>query len=206
MAHFKISVVEVRVEENCLAHALVIAIAKVDKDPNFKGCIQGRKILHVDETLLETTGIDLSNGAGIPELVRFQEHFRKYKIFVYRGLSCDNIIFEGQVDSTKRLNILYDDVKRHYHVRTNLTGAMAKQFVCEGATNLVQVRSRTPATRRVVTAWPVPRVHSRALESPVRNAIDTFEVTHISRTSSSAPRRKDQYVNESCAVRRADGS
>jgi len=75
----------------------------------------------VVQTLLETTGIDLSNGAGIPELVSFHEHFREYKIVVYHGLNCDNIIFEGQVDSTKRLNILYDDVERHYRVITNLT-------------------------------------------------------------------------------------
>jgi len=36
MAHRKRSIVEVQAEENCLAHALVIAIAKVDKDPNYK--------------------------------------------------------------------------------------------------------------------------------------------------------------------------
>ena len=65
-----------KAEENCLAHALVIAIAKVDKDPNYKAYIQGRKIRPVVQNLLETTGKDLSNGAGIPEIVRFQEHFR----------------------------------------------------------------------------------------------------------------------------------
>ena len=76
MAHLKRSIVEVKAEENCLAHALVRAIAKVDKDPNYKAYIKGRKIRQVVQTLLETTGIDLSNGAGITELVRFQEHFR----------------------------------------------------------------------------------------------------------------------------------
>ena len=54
---------------------MVIAIAKVDNDINYKGYHQGRKISQVVQTLLETTGIDLSNGAVIPELVRFQEHF-----------------------------------------------------------------------------------------------------------------------------------
>jgi len=127
VAHLKRSRVEVKAEENCLAHALVIAIAKVDKDPNFKAHIQGWKIRHVVQTLLETIGIDLSNGVGIPELVRFQERFREYKIVIYHGLSCDIIMFEGQVDSAKRLNILYDDVERHYHVIANLTGAMARK-------------------------------------------------------------------------------
>jgi len=101
-----ICILEMKSEENCLAHALAIAIAKLHKDPNYKAYRQGRKIRHVVETLLEKAGIDLSNGAGIPELVRFQEHFQGYKIFVYHSLNCDNIVFERQVDSAKRLNIL----------------------------------------------------------------------------------------------------
>jgi len=35
------------------------------------------------------TGIDLKNGAWIPELIRFREYFREYKIVVYSGLKCD---------------------------------------------------------------------------------------------------------------------
>jgi len=72
MAHHKISIVEVKAEENCLAHALIIAIAKVDNDANYKPHRQGRKIRSVVQTLLQETCIDLINGAGIPELIRFQ--------------------------------------------------------------------------------------------------------------------------------------
>ena len=49
---------------------------------------------------------------------------------VYDGLNCDSILFERQVESPKRINLLYDDVNQHYHVITNLTGAMAKRYVC----------------------------------------------------------------------------
>jgi hypothetical protein len=38
-------------------------------------------------------------------------------------------LFEGQVESSQRLNLLYDDVTRHYHVIGSLTGAMAKKYV-----------------------------------------------------------------------------
>ena len=76
-------------------------------------------------TKLTTTGIDLSNGAGIPELVRLQEHFSEYKLTVYQFLNC-YIMFEGQFESYKRRNLLYDDVER-YHVITNLTGAIARR-------------------------------------------------------------------------------
>jgi len=126
IAHLKTKIVEVKAEEHCLAHALLIAIVKVDKDTSYKAYIQGRKIRHVVETLLGTTGIELSN-----ELVRFQEHFWGYKIVVYHGLSREDIMFEWQVDFVKRINLLYDVVERHYYVITNLTAAMARRYVCE---------------------------------------------------------------------------
>ena len=131
MAHLKRSILDVKAEDNCFAHALVIAIAKVDEDPNYDAFRKGREIRHVVQTLLESTGIELSNDAGIPEIIRFQEHFREYKIVVYHGLNCDNIMFEGQVDSIERLNILYDNVERHYNVIIKLTGAMARKYVCK---------------------------------------------------------------------------
>jgi len=42
MAHIKRSIVEVKAEENCLAHSLIIAIAQVDKNSNYKAYRQGR--------------------------------------------------------------------------------------------------------------------------------------------------------------------
>ena len=52
-----------------------------------------------------------------------------YKIVVHHCLNCDNIMFEGQVECAKHHNLLYDDVERHYHVITKLTGAMATKYV-----------------------------------------------------------------------------
>jgi len=75
MAHLKRSIVEVKTEDNCLAHALVIGIAKLDKNPDYDAFRKGRKIRHVVQTPLETSGIDLSNGSGIPELVLSRNTF-----------------------------------------------------------------------------------------------------------------------------------
>jgi len=36
MVHLKRSIVEVKVQENCLAHALIISIAKLTNDPYYK--------------------------------------------------------------------------------------------------------------------------------------------------------------------------
>jgi len=61
VAHLKRRIVEVKAEENCVAHALVIAIAMVDNDTNYKAYLQGRKIRSVIQTLLQGTSIDLTN-------------------------------------------------------------------------------------------------------------------------------------------------
>jgi len=161
MAHLKRSIVEVKTEYNCYAHALGISIAKVDKNPKHDASRKGRMIRHVLQTLLETTDIDLFNEAGNPEIVRFENHFGEYKIFVYHGLRCDNIMFEGQVHSAKRLNILYYYVERYYHVIINFTGAMARKFVSKGRKR--QVKSRTPVTRRL--AIPLSAFRARSSTS-----------------------------------------
>ena len=81
-----------------MAHALIIAIARLTNDRKYKSYRQGRRtILPVLQRLLETTGIDLQKGGGIPEIQRFQEHYTEFKIVLYRGLNCDDINLEGQV-------------------------------------------------------------------------------------------------------------
>jgi len=66
MAHLKKSIVEVKADENCLAHALIISIAKVDNDVNYTAYRKGWKIRPVVQTLLQETGIDLASGGGSP--------------------------------------------------------------------------------------------------------------------------------------------
>jgi len=45
MVHLKSSIVEVRAEENCSANSLVITIARLNIDPNYKAYRQGREII-----------------------------------------------------------------------------------------------------------------------------------------------------------------
>ena len=105
MTQPKKSIIEVKAADNCFANTLIIAIGREDNYSSNKSYRNGWKIRPVVRNLIEMIGIDLSNGVGIPELVRLQENFRDYKILVYEDLSCDNIIFEGQVESSKRLNL-----------------------------------------------------------------------------------------------------
>ena len=77
MAHLKSSIVEFKSEENCLAHAVILGIAKLNNDPNYIAYGKCRKIRSVVQNLLETTGINLDHGGGISELERFQDHFKE---------------------------------------------------------------------------------------------------------------------------------
>jgi hypothetical protein len=64
MAHLKQSIVTVKAKKNCLAHAIIVGIAHVDNDPNYKAYFQGRKILPKVDWLLRATGINLNKGGG----------------------------------------------------------------------------------------------------------------------------------------------
>jgi len=130
MAHLKKGIVEVKADDNCLAHALIIAIASVHNESNYKSYHDGWKIRLLVQNLIKMTCIDLTNGAGFLELARSQKHFGEYKILVYQAISCDNVMFERQVESSKRINLIYDEVDRHHHVIINPTSAMARRYVC----------------------------------------------------------------------------
>jgi hypothetical protein len=80
MAHLK-SIIEVKAETNCLAHARIIAIAKITRDPNYNSYRRGRKIHPVVDNLLAKTGINLDNVDGIPELEQFQEHYQYSRLY-----------------------------------------------------------------------------------------------------------------------------
>jgi hypothetical protein len=66
MTQLKRSVVEMQATENCLAHAIIIAIAKAENDPVYVAYRRGYKTRPVVQNLLAKTGIDLSGGGGSP--------------------------------------------------------------------------------------------------------------------------------------------
>ena len=43
-------------------------------------------------------------------------------------------MYQENVDSDKRINLLFVEVTQHYHDIANMTGAMAKRYVWESCT------------------------------------------------------------------------
>ena len=112
--------------------------------------------------------------------MRFQEHFKEYRIVVFGGLNCEDIMFDGQVDSEKRINLLYDGVWKYYHVINNLTGAMARRYVCRGCTKgcrrgVTHKCGETCSDCKSVS----PCMYSE--ESRASPAIETLEVARVSK-------------------------
>ena len=61
MAHVEPSIINVKAETNCLAYALIIAIARLTKDPNYNSYQNVCNILPEVQHLLQTMGINLQN-------------------------------------------------------------------------------------------------------------------------------------------------
>jgi len=66
MAQLKISVIELKADDNSLAHPVIITLAKVKIYPNCVAYRKGRTIPRVVRNLFVTTGIDFSGCGGSP--------------------------------------------------------------------------------------------------------------------------------------------
>ena len=132
LVHLKRSIVSVKATHNCLAHALVIAMARVENDDNYTAYRKGYKIEPIVSELLARTGIDLGNGGGLPELQRFSDCLPQYRIVVFDGFTENNIMFDSGRTNKKTLNLLYDDATKHYSVITSVAGCFAQWYICQG--------------------------------------------------------------------------
>ena len=142
------------------------------------------------QNLLAKTGIDLSVGDGIPELIKFQEHFREYKVNVYQGPAFEYIMFEEQVESPKRI----DNVERHYHGTVNIKGAMAK-YVCKECNKVCRnyATHRCDQTRSDCMTRP-PCAFS-AVRIPCAKCNRHFRSQTCFATKSRAPRIRNPFVS-----------
>ena len=78
MAQLETSVMVVKLAENCLAHALIIAIVKFDNNQNYTSYRDGRKIRPVVQKLLAKKGMELSGCWRIPEQIKFFKFKKSY--------------------------------------------------------------------------------------------------------------------------------
>jgi len=72
MSAIKKSIVKVKAGFLCLAHAPIIAMARVNRDPNYKSYRNGYSMKRPVQDLLTASGDDLTNGGGLKNLNSFK--------------------------------------------------------------------------------------------------------------------------------------
>ena len=93
MSAIKKSIVFVKAAFYCLAHALFLAMARVNGDPKYNSYRIGRRMKQPVEDLLNASAVKLCNSGSFKNLQQLQEYLSDYKIIVFNGLSPDRFMF-----------------------------------------------------------------------------------------------------------------
>ena len=70
-----------------LAHAIIIAMARVNGDPKYKSYRNFNSLNQPIQNLLSAAGVDLTNGGRFKGLEQIHNYLSDYSIIVYDGLS-----------------------------------------------------------------------------------------------------------------------
>jgi hypothetical protein len=63
-------------------NAFIIAMVRVNGDPNYQSYRDGRGLKKPAEDLMKASGVHLTNGGGFQERQQFQDHLSDYQIIV----------------------------------------------------------------------------------------------------------------------------
>ena len=115
-------------DELCCARAIVVAKAKLDKDPQYKSIITPRGTLQgqLAHKLHETAGVSLCP-CGIEEIKKFQAVLPGYQLNVVCKEHLNAMIYSGP-DAEKYLYLYHHD--NHYVVITNVPAFLARKRYC----------------------------------------------------------------------------
>ena len=127
------SVITINNNDNlCLARALVVAVARIEKDPKYKWIKDSKSNIQLHRAL------DLHQAANVPlglcgmdEVKLFQKYLTNYQIIVVSGDHNDSIIYPPQPPDTdeKQSIYLYFHAK-HFDVITSIPGFLNKSHFC----------------------------------------------------------------------------
>ena len=120
-------------DDFCLARALSVGIARIEKDPRYRHIIDSKRHIQLDRAL------DLHQAANVPlgpcgmnEVKLFQQHLTNYQIIVVSGDHNNSIIYPPQPpanpDPEKSINLYFH--ANHFDVITSLPGFLNKSYFC----------------------------------------------------------------------------
>ena len=117
----------------CLARALAVSIARIEKDPRYKQIREARGRIQTQRAL------DLHRAANVPllpcgidEVKLFQHYLVQYQIIVVSGDQDNAIIYPPQPPANpnpeKSIYLYYQD--NHFDVITTLPGFLSRNYFC----------------------------------------------------------------------------
>ena len=129
----KKSVIPINNTDNlCLARALSVAIARIEKDPKYRQIMSSKGHIQLQRAL------DLHQAANVPlgpcgmdEVKLFQQHLTNYQIIVVSGDQNNAIIYPPVppgTDEKPSISLYYHN--NHFDVITTLPGFLNKSYFC----------------------------------------------------------------------------
>ena len=131
----KRSVIRIKNKDDlCLARALVIAIAKTEKDPKYKDLLDVRRHCQEEAALRLHEAANVPLGpCGITEVQMFQKYLTCYEINIISNDHNNTIIFPSTPakPSTSKVKPIYLYLhNNHYDVITTMPGFLGRSYFC----------------------------------------------------------------------------
>ena len=130
--HKKKSIINIQNKDDlCLARALVVAIAKIEKDPEYKNLADSRRKAQEEKAKELHWSANVPFGpCGIPEVKKFQEYLTDYAINIV-SLDHNNSIIYPPSPSASDVKPIYLYLHHnHYDVITTMPGFLSKSYFC----------------------------------------------------------------------------
>ena len=119
-------------DDFCLARALAVSIARIEKDPRYDQIIKPDRHIQLDRALDLHVAANVPLGpCGIDEVKLFQNYLTNYQIIVVSGTHNNSIIYPPKPTGTdeKPIISLYFH-NNHFDVITKLPGFLSKVYFC----------------------------------------------------------------------------
>ena len=131
--HKKGSVITIKNNDNlCLARALVVAVAKIEKDPKYMYLIDSRRPAQQMKAMELHRVANVPFGpCGLPEVDLFQKYLTNYEINVVSGNHNDSIIYPPKPSDNNNVTPIYLYLHdNHYDVITSMPGFLSTSYFC----------------------------------------------------------------------------
>ena len=120
-------------DDFCLARALAVSIARIEKDPKYHQIRQSGRHIQLERALDLHVAANVPLGpCGIEEVKLFQNYLVNYQIIVVSGTHNNSIIYPPKPPGTDEkpiISLYYHD--NHFDVITKLPGFLSRGYFCQ---------------------------------------------------------------------------